>query len=317
MGIIIVVAIVLFLLWFFVLRKFKVPKITAIVMFTGGVKVGKSAVSLYFAVKTWKRKHRKWRVNTFFAKLFRRALPEEPLFYSNIPLRGIAYVPVTRDHLLRKVRFNFGSVVFLDEASLVADSMLSVARRGKEDETYKINDDLLLFFKLFGHETHGGNCIINSQCITDLHYALKRCTSNYFYIHHLGWFPFLRIPAIREEVYSEDGTKVNAYTEDVEQSMKRVLMSARIFKKYDSYCYSWFTDDLPVNNDIRKYGRKDSLKAQHIVSFRPLFDKLQKQSAKREKSKPKKIEFTDVLPSLNASEEVKQVEVKENAQENN
>lgn len=314
MGILIIIAVLLFLLWFFVLRKFKVPKITAIAMFTGGVKTGKSAVSLFFAVKTYKRKRRNWKVRCFFAKLFRRECPEEPLFYSNIPLRHIKYAPVARDHLMRKVRFNFGSVVFLDEASLVADSMLGVVRKGKEDEGYKISDELLLFCKLFGHETHGGNLIINSQCISDLHYALRRCTSNYFYIHHLGWFPFLRIPAIREEVYSEDGTKVNAYTSDVEDSLKRVLMSARIFKKYDSYCYSFFTDDLPVKNDLRKYGKHDSLKAEHIVSFRPLFDKLKKAGIPQfEKVPLPKAEYVNDLPPLGIEKEKE--EVQENEEE--
>lgn len=295
MTLVIILAVVAFLLWFFVFRKFKVPKITAIAMFTGGVKVGKSAVSLFFAYKTYKRKRRSWKFHCVLAKIFRRIQPEEPLFYSNIPLRGIKYVPVTRDHLLRKVRFNFGSVVFLDEASLVADSMLGVVRKGKEDEGYKINDDLLLFFKLFGHETHGGNCIINSQCITDLHYALKRCTSSYFYIHHLGWLPFLRVPCVREEVYSEDGTKVNSYNDDVEDSLKRVLMSARIFKKYDSYCYSFFTDDLPTKNDVRKYGKNDSLKAEHIVSFRPLFMNMQKKEVPKKQALKM---FGDDLPPL-------------------
>lgn len=266
-------AIVAFLFWFFVLRKFKVPKLTALTMFTGGVKTGKSAVSLYFAVKTYKRVHRKWRFRRFMCRLFRRELPEEPLFYSNIPLRYIRYSPVTYEHFMRKVRFNFGSVVFLDEASLVADSRLISDNR--------INLQLLLFFKLFGHSTHGGYCIVNSQAISDLHIALKRCTSSYFYIHHLSWAPFFRIPLLREEKYSEDGTAVNVYNDDIEDSMKRVIMRSSIFKKYDSYCYSFFTDSLPQKNDVRLLGRKDSLKASSIVSFRPGFNNLSVEEEKK------------------------------------
>lgn len=262
-----------FLLYWFVLRKFKVPKLLAITVFTGGVKVGKSAVSLYFAIKTYKRKVRSWRFQCFMCKLLRREKPEKPLFYSNIPLRGMDYCPITKDHLLRKVRFNYKSVVYFDEMSLVADSMLGMVKDGK------VNDELLLFFKLFGHATHGGNCFVNTHCITDLHYALRRCTSTYFYIHHLGWFPFVRIPLIREEKYSEDGTTVNAYNDDVEDSMRRVLMLASVFKKYDCYCYSVFTDDLPTRNEILHHDKHDSLKADHIISFRRLFDELQVSSS--------------------------------------
>lgn len=260
----IIFCIVAFLLWFFVFRKFKVPKLTAITMFTGGVKTGKSAVSLYFAVKSYKRIHRKWRLTCIFAKIFRRQVPEEPLFYSNIPLRHIKYVPLTTAHLLRKVRYRFGSVVFIDEASLLADSRLV-------NESNEVNLQLLLHFKLFGHETHGGLCIINSQCITDLHVALRRCTSTYFYVHHLGWLPFFRIPMLREEKYSEDGTAINVYNDDVEDSMKRVIMRSSIFKKYDSYCFSFFTDSLPASNNVKLLGKKDSLKSKQIVSFRESF----------------------------------------------
>lgn len=262
----IILAIVLFLIWFFILRKFKVPKLCAITVFSGGVKVGKSAVSLYFAVKSYKKRLRSWRIKKIFAKIFRREVPEKPMFYSNIPLRYIKYCPITQDHFMRKVRFNYGSVVFIDEAAIVADSQLI--------KDQKINKELLLFFKLFGHSTHGGLCIVNSQAISDLHYALRRCTSTYFYIHSLGWFPFFRIPKLREEKYSEDGTTVNTYNEDVEESMKRVIMRSNIFKKYDSYCYSFFTDSLPTKNTELELTKYDSLKAKQITSFRPEFVQL-------------------------------------------
>lgn len=264
-------AVIAFLIWFFILRKFKIPKLAAISMFTGGVKTGKSAVSLYFAVKTYKRRRRSWWFSCFFAKIFRREKPEEPLFYSNIPLRGIKYCPLTLEHLLRKVRFNYGSVVFVDEAALVADSRLAMQK------DLKINNDLLLFFKLFGHETHGGTMIINSQAITDMHVALRRCCSSYFYIHHLGCLPFFRVPCLREERFSEDNSAINSYNDDVEQSLKKVLMSSRIFKKYDCYCYSCFTDDLPVVNTEILNGKEDSLKAEKIISFNPVFANLSKE----------------------------------------
>lgn len=252
------------------LSRFKFPKIGAIAVFVGGVKSGKSAVSVGCAISNYKRAVRGWKVSCFFNKflnMFRkekREAPEKPLLYSSIPIGGLDYVPLTRDHLLRRVRFNFGSIVLIDEASLVADSQLI-----KDKE---INTELLLFFKLFGHETHGGKCIVNTHCITDLHYALKRTTSQYFYLHHLSkYIPFVTTAYMREERYSEDGATVNSYNDDVEDSLKRVLMRSSIFKRYDSFCFSSLTDELPTNNNIVYIDKGESLKADFVVSFRPEF----------------------------------------------
>lgn len=252
------------------LSRFKFMKIGAIAVFVGGVKSGKSGVSVACARSNYRSALRSWRFNCFLCKffnLFRRnkfELPEKPLLYSSIPLRGIDYVPLTRDHLLRKVRFNYKSIVLIDEASLVADSQLI-----KDKE---INTQLLLFFKLFGHETHGGKCIVNTHCISDLHYALKRTTSQYFYLHHLSrYIPFVTLAYMREERYSEDGATVNNYGEDVENGLKRVLMRTSVFKCYDPFAFSSLTDDKPVNNNVIHLTKNDTLKADYILSFRPEF----------------------------------------------
>lgn len=268
----ILIAVAIFL-YFYISRKFKFPKIGAIAVFVGGVKSGKSAVSVACAISNWKKEHRRWKIKSFFIKLinklFRRkkepfALPEEPLLYSSIPLRYVPYVPLTREHLIRKVRFNYRSIVFLDEASLIADSQLI-----KDKD---INTELLLFFKLFGHETHGGKCIINSHCISDLHYALKRTTSQYFYLHHLSsWIPFFSLAHMREERFSEDGTTLNVFNEDVEESLKKVIFRKSIFKKYDSFCFSVLTDHKPLDNNVITRDKYDSLKADRLPSFRPEF----------------------------------------------
>lgn len=266
------------------LSKFKFPKCGAVAVFTGGVKAGKSAVSLAYAYNNYKRIHRSWKFKCFFIRLFnlfrkkdnKLVYPEEPYFYSSIKLRYIPYVPLTREHLLRKKRFHYGSVCFIDEASLVADSQLF--------QDKEINTQLLLFFKLYGHMTQGGKCVFNSHCITDLHHALKRTTSEYFYIHHLTrWIPFFCLALMREERYSDDTTTLNTYNEDVEDSLKRVIFRKSIFKKYDCFCFSSFTDGLTTenSNDILLYNKFDSLKMKQIVSFRPEFYNLGVENEKK------------------------------------
>lgn len=249
---------VLFKLW----KKFKFPKMTALTVFTGAVKVGKTGVSLACAINLYKKVRRRWKFKKFFQALFRKPISEEPLFYSNIPLATFDYCKLTTDHILRKVRFNYKSVVFVDESALLADSQLI-----KEKD---LNQQLLEFFKLFGHETHCGYGVFNSQCLTDLHYALRRCTSQYFYIHHTSkHIPFVCVASVREERYSEDGTTINTYSEDVEESLKLILFRKNTFKKYDCCCYSSLTDWLPTKNVVIYNAKKDNLKAEELISFRP------------------------------------------------
>lgn len=261
----ILIAVAYFLVLKF-LSKFKFPKITALAVFTGAVKVGKTGVSLACALSLYRRIRIRWHIKKFFQKLFNKPVSEEPLLYSNIPLRNVRYFDLTLDHILRKKRFNFGSVVFVDEASLLADCYLSKSNP-------ELNTQLMQFFKLFGHETHMGYCIFNSQQISDLHISLRKCTSQYFYIHSTSskWIPFVSFCKMREERYSEDGQTLNTYDNDVEESLKTCIFRKSTFKKYDPCAYSIFTDSLPTENIEHKLGKYDSLKCDKITSFRREF----------------------------------------------
>lgn len=247
-------------------KFFRRPSFGALTMVTGGIKCGKSALCVHYAVKEYKRVHRRWRIRKLFQKMLRRQVSEEPLLYSNIPLRKVKYVPVTIDHLMRKKRFNFGSVVFLDEVSLVCDSMLT-----KDKD---INTQLHLFFKLFGHETHGGKMFVNSQCIGDVHYALKRVISDYYYIDSLSKFPLISVANVRKERYTDDKSTVNTYSEDSDKKLSRVLLFNSVFKKYDSFCFSPFTDELPSVTCLQNLTDWEELKTRQIISFRKEFQNL-------------------------------------------
>lgn len=245
-------------IFFKISKYFKVPKIACVSLTTGGVKSGKSTFSVHLAISTYKRIHRQWKVRKFFQTLFNKPISEEPLLYSNIPL-AVPYVPITLELLERKIRPRYGSVAYVNEASLLCDQMLY-----KDEE---LNERLTLFNKLFGHETCGGYLVYDTQCIGDVHYAVKRSLSNYFYIHHLEKrIPFFLVAKVREERYSDDkGTVTNTYGEDVEENLKTVLIPKSVWKKFDAYCFSVLTDDLPVSADVRD---TTDLKARDIVSFR-------------------------------------------------
>lgn len=260
----IIICVALFFV-FKILNKFKIPKLNSLVMVTGGVKCGKSTLSVHMAIKTYKRNYKAVRLRNFFRRVFKKPERELPLLYSNVPL-AIKYVPLTRNMLLRKERFVYGSVVYIQEASLVADSQLI------KDKV--LNNNLLLFFKLFGHESKGGTCIVDTQCIGDVHYSLKRSLSEYIYVHHLvKWIPFFLVAYVVEDRYSDDGTIITTETKDTEDNLKRVLIPKRTWKYFDCYSYSVLTDDLPVNkNCIYNNIQTQDLKAYNIVSFRDEFN---------------------------------------------
>lgn len=208
-----------FLIWFLFFSIFKIPKIGTLVMVTGGVKTGKSLLSVYFALRKYKRHYRIWKIKCFFCRIFRKPLPEEPLIYSNVPL-AIPYVPLTVDLLLRKTRFNYKSIIYVCEASLVADSMYF--------KNMEHNERLLLLNKLIGHETRGGVLIYDTQCVQDVHYSIKRSLSQYFYIHRLvKWLPFVNVLYLKEYIYQDDKSTINVETQDIEESMKRVIVPKR------------------------------------------------------------------------------------------
>lgn len=238
--------------------QFKFPKINALTLISGGVKTGKTTFAVALAIDKYNRVHRAWKFKKAVARLLGKDFDlEEPLLYSNIPL-SVPYVPVTRDLLMRNTRFNYQSVTLISEASLVADSQMI-----KELET---NNRLLLFNKLYGHETRGGYLIYDTQSVSDCHYSIKRALSEYFYIHHLvRWIPGFIVAYVREDRYCEDGSALSVYDKDLEDSLTRVIIPKKVWKLFDSYCYSCITDDLSTESQSMI---AESLKANNIISFR-------------------------------------------------
>lgn len=240
-----------------IMSKFKVPKIGAMALVSGGVKCGKSTLSVAIAMSEFKRRKRRVVFRNFFCKLFNKPLFELPLLYSNIPL-SVPYVPITKELLTRKTRFVYGSVIYVCEASLVADSQLI--------KDINLNEQLLLFNKLIGHSTKGGCIIYDTQCIGDTHYSIKRCLSEYIYVHHLTkWIPFFLLAYVQECRYSDDKSTINVSDDDVEVKLRRVIIPKRTWKYFDCYCYSALTDDLPEEKTVTC---ATDLKAHEIVSFK-------------------------------------------------
>lgn len=223
-----------------------------IVLTTGAVKTGKSINSVAGAISCHRIRLIIWKIRKFLGKN-----EEKPKLYSNIPLK-YPHCRLTIDHLLRQKRFNYKSVVLIDEFALIADS-----------QNYKnkfVNDNLLKFFKLFGHETKGGKIFINTQSIEDCHYAVKRCISKYVYISKtIKWIPFIIVQKYVECGYNELTPQLSTVN-GVEQTNnhKTKIIRKKYFKMYDRYCYSILTDDL--KNDDKTLIAK-SLKNKEVLKI--------------------------------------------------
>lgn len=237
---------------------------------TGGVKTGKSTMSVWLAVRQYWRQLRKYYILNYviypafhripFGPFRRMRRREKPLFYANIPIAVKNFVPLTLDLLERRQRFRYGSVIYVCESSLVADSQAI--------KDALVNEEMLLLNKLIAHETKGGYIFYDTQSIMDNHYAVKRCLSSYFYIHHMRKIPFFCLAWVRELKFSEDNSAVNTFDTDVEDTLQLVIIPKKVWKLFDCYCYSALTDGLPVVDrtvPVFKYGDK---KARKIVSFR-------------------------------------------------
>lgn len=258
--------IVVILCLYLYFKFFKILKTGVLCMVTGGVKKGKSLLSVFITIRKYNHVHFAWKINTFFRKIFKKQPLEEPLFYCNIPV-AIPHVRVTEDILLMKKRCRNGSVMFIDEASLFADSQLI-----KDMST---NNRLLLFNKLCGHAKLS-LLLYDTQQIEDCHYSIKRSLSTYYDVQDcIKWIPFFVILKVREYKFSLDKSVVNVSTTDIMETYKRVIIPKWYYKKYDSKCYYPIFKDLPIEDNIVIPDKKD-LKCKEIVSFRKEFNNLAK-----------------------------------------
>lgn len=216
--------------YFVLYKKFATLPDNAIVMVNGGLGAGKSNFTCGAAIRDYRQRIRRWKLKKV---LFPWKMFEKPVLCSNIPLK-MDYVPLTKDILERKVRLPYGSVLIIDEFSLVADSM-----------SYKKinNTTLMLFMKLFRQETRGGVMYVNTQALADCHYAMKRCVNSYIWIFKKRKIFFLLLFKIRVFTINDE-TTLNV-VDDVEES-RYYLLTTRVWRYYDTYAYSGLTDNLPV-----------------------------------------------------------------------
>lgn len=255
---IVVLLLVVLALWLY-FRFFKIPKIKNLMFIDGGLGAGKTFYAVHLAVRLYKRQLRRYKIAKFVFKPFAlmKRIPknkllkrirslywnlQEPVLYSNIPLRGVKHTKLTAEFLTRDhITCPPKSVVLMDDISLIVDQMNFKDR--------VLNKKLSIFFKLWRHQSHGGYIIATSQSINDCHHALRYALSDYLYIHSSFRVPFFRVLRTQEMAYCADrdgGAITNVQNGDIENTLKMVLVRSKYRKFYDTYCYSILTDGYEI-----------------------------------------------------------------------
>lgn len=261
-------------LYFIYRGGFKKITIQCINLITGAPKTGKSLLCADLVTRTYKKIHCQWWIKTH---IFRKDV-EEPLLYTNVlfsfkNIKNRDINPEYRrkahrldknirlletDVLKRQKRIAYGSVVYIQEASLTSDNQDYL------DNVVNILQSL--YNKLFGHMSKGGIMFYDTQNVLDCHYAIKRCTSSFQWIMKSRNFFFFRILYIRELINNESvSSSQNNFNEDVDLSVRRYIVWRWCYKRYDRYYFSYMTDDLPVSDITYDSTKKE------IVSFNPLY----------------------------------------------
>lgn len=273
----IVVAVLFVLHW--INKHYKRLTIPNVYLISGAVKSGKTLLAVHLARKEIRKARFQWAIKCFFLRCMAKDVPMKPMLYTNIPIARTQYNILTMDIVLQNVRIPDKSVVLIDEASLLADSTMI--------KDVNINKKLMRFVKLFAHYTHGGKLFIDTQSISDLHFTFKRCMNLYTYIYERTKYPFITVMKVREMLYSDDGSMINNSAEDIELSMRKVIIWNTTYGLYDCYCYSIFTDHLPIQAkyDTKMLTKDDDMKAYQIITFQKFGDEINNAMMKLYKDK--------------------------------
>lgn len=262
--IIIIIAIVIL---FIVLKKSKKFTFDNVVMINGCIGGGKSLLSVKIAINSINKAHGIWwRRKYIWSKIFRNIKnEEEPLLYSNIPVKSKYYTPLDNDILLRKKRMHYKSVILIDESSLLATSL--------DYKDKELSESLSLFLKLVRHSLKGTyknifgtypNVIINTQSKNDNHYAFDRTLNQVLYITKSITIPFFKVIWCRDLLLID--SVINDFDDDIKESISTrwFLIPKKYFRKYNSYAYEFLTRDKNIVNQVEEYK---NVKINNIEKF--------------------------------------------------
>ena len=255
-----VILIIIFIVLLIIFKRSKKMSFDSVVMINGCIGSGKSLLSVKIACSSINKAHGIWwRRTHIYSKIFRKMKDEEePLLYSNIPVKNRFYVPLDNDILLRNKRMNYHSVLLIDESSLLATSL--------DYKDKDLSEELSLFLKLVRHSVRGSyrniwgsypNVIVNTQSKNDNHYAFDRTINQVLFLTKSITIPFFKVVWCRDLLLID--SVVNDFEDDIKESIatRWYLIPKKYFKKYDSFAYEFLTRDKEKVLQCEAYSNID------------------------------------------------------------
>lgn len=253
---------------YFVWRHFVKPyalKWDHTLAIVGGLGSGKTLLSVKQAMKMYKRSHRSWRIECLKCdfhnwlvkhgwipsknpKALIKHHPEEPMFYSNIPVilkkgfrkkSNVYSCRLTKGHITFKYRIPENSVVLIDEFQQFIDQF----HWGDSDVQGVANE----FITYFRHYTNGGlitNTQADSQIVKD--WRVKFSTFYRIFDHNSYFNLVYKIDVVRCVIGDVQVADAGDFLDDHAKSIYGFYFPRR----YDSRCYRHRYDKVALHCDV-------------------------------------------------------------------
>lgn len=241
-------AIVFIIVWKKFIKPAKV-NFDSTICFTGGLGSGKTLNSVKHAKKYYRRVHLSWRFrnwvngikNKFKDEDEQIPYEEEPLFYSNIPVkigRNRWCNRLTREHMIFKVRIPEKSVVFIDELPKFCSQ--------HEWDSYDVQTVLDEWFTFFRHYIDG-LFVCNAQSLDEVVAPIRRKLNAYYYCCDFTsiLFVFYRVQIMRCRVGDVNVSLTSDYWDQNAKAHYGLLFP----RSYDSRCYRHRYDKVQKRYD--------------------------------------------------------------------
>lgn len=238
---ILVILVILFILWLIIKPYF--IKHDTVVLYVGGLGSGKTLVGVSDSLKCLRRNRNKVRWHNLMHPKNKKP---KPLLYSTIPIqisKREKSVDLNVDHVLLREKIVEKSVVFIDEASTVANHFETVAN----NKNLKTLEEWSTFYR---HYTKGGYLILTTQNTAKCNYTIRYCCNSAFQLSqfHSVPIPFIGFYWVKIRNIDLTNDVVNVSENNVEDNM-RIKIGFFGRRKYDTYAFSDRYIPVPVGEN--------------------------------------------------------------------
>jgi len=215
--------------------KFYFLKVDNTLMFTGAPGTGKTNAMVVMALKLYRKTLRKVRRHN----TFKRDKWEEPVLYSNIPIRlnrSTWSTVLKKEHLLLTERINHRSVTVITEIGKIASQY--------DWNNLNVQDNLNDFISLYRQYTLGGYFLCDDQSSDNVAVTIRRRLGTVINMLHFRRFWKIYWVKMRNITVSEDIKTIE--DDSAETNMRwKVGLFPLFYSNYDTYAFSERYNSVP------------------------------------------------------------------------